>query len=159
MKRTATISQCQQFRYLLSRDWNDAMPRAAFIMLNPSTADADIDDPTIRKCITFAKNAGMGSLDVVNLFAYRATKPADMKKAGWLRGPENDAYIERAVKRAAITICAWGANARDLGRQAEVRALLKAWCVKPHALRLLFDGVPEHPLMLPYSCKLLELKW
>lgn len=158
IRRSAIISNCGTYRYLLSRDWDDTLPRAAYIMLNPSTADAYEDDPTIRKCTTFAKQEGMGGFDVVNLFAYRATKPKDLRANGWQRGPENDLHIEHAARRAAAVVCAWGANARGLVRAGELLSMLKQWDIEPVALRLLSDGTPEHPLMLPYACRYVSLR-
>ena len=157
MIRCATISECGKYRYHLSRKWGDR-PSLCFVMLNPSTADADADDPTIRKCIGFATRLGFGSIDVVNLFAYRATDPANLKKAGYQVGPKNDAWIETTTlltyANGGETVLAWGANARKLSRPAEVLALLKRCGIAPKVLRRCADGTPQHPLMLPYTCAL-----
>jgi len=155
--RTATISECGQYRYLLTRTWDAKLRPMVFIMLNPSTADADIDDPTIRKCIGFGRRLGFGGIEVLNLFAYRATKPADLRRAGYPIGPDNDRIItERLTELRApeigYVICAWGAFARGLNRPQNVRTHLALAGVRLRALRLLSDGTPEHPLMLPYSC-------
>jgi hypothetical protein len=155
---SAIISKCGQFRYHLTRGWfGGTRANLGFIMLNPSTADAEADDPTIRKCIGFAKQLGYCGIVVNNLFAYRATDPRDLKKAGYPVGPENDAFIAHAAKSMSVEtmICAWGANARHGDgpqRVAEVLVLLMRLGITPHALRLLDDGTPSHPLMLPYSC-------
>lgn len=161
MKRDAIISECGTFRYWLRRQWDSALPTLAFIMLNPSTADADIDDPTIRKCIGFARRLGFGGIVVVNLFAFRATQPADLKRAGYPAGPENNQYIAMAAGAAnqgGRVVCAWGVNARKLSRPAEVLESLHRYGVTPHALKLTDDGVPWHPLMLPYSCELQPMR-
>lgn len=163
MDRQAIISDCGTFRYRLSRMWSPTPP-LAFVMLNPSTADANLDDPTIRKCIGFAERLGFGGIDVVNLFAFRATDPKDLRNNGSQVGPENDYAIQRCARLARAygspVICAWGANARSpLGqaRATTVRKMLGDMNVELRALRLLRDGVPEHPLMLPYSCKPVNL--
>jgi len=162
MIRTADISECGQFRYMLRRVWTTLLPPLVFVMLNPSTADGEVDDHTIRKCCEFARLLGFGGIVVVNLFAYRATKPAALKAAGYPVGPENDAWIRRAVAEmvemgGSTVVCAWGANARRLARPREVLALLRGLGVKPMALQLTEDGIPNHPLMLPYTCTLLEI--
>lgn len=111
MEKTAIISDCGRYRYQLGRTWSDG-PIARFIMLNPSTADATEDDPTIRRCISFAKREGAGAISVVNLFAFRATKPADMMKATDPIGPENNDHLREWVGHefgfAKLVIAAWG---------------------------------------------------
>lgn len=154
MKKDATISACGMYRYELSRQWDDDLGALGFVMLNPSTADANADDPTIRKCVGFAQRFGYGGIKVVNLFAYRATDPADLKKAGYPIGPENDRHIAGAMLNCAVVVCAWGANARKLERPAAVLRVLKQNLIQPWALRLLDGNVPGHPLMLPYACSL-----
>lgn len=154
MIRDAVISECGQFRYRLIRVWDVDLPRLAFVMLNPSTADASQDDPTIRKCIGFAKRLGFGGIFVVNLYAFRATDPAMLRKQGYLVGPKNDAHIGFAAWECETLICAWGANARGLARPGEVLDIIKRTGRKPMALRILAGNVPAHPLMLPYSCTL-----
>ena len=155
MLRSAVTSGCGRFRYLLSRQWGADGHRLAFVMLNPSTADAIYDDPTIRRCIGFGQRLCYAAVDVVNLYAYRATKPADLRTAGWPRGPENDAYIERACRGAHMVICAWGTNAARMARAGEVLEIIKGTGKTPMALRIT-NGVPHHPLMLPYECAPVE---
>lgn len=108
MKKTATISDCGKYRYNLTREWDDSLPRLLFVMLNPSTADDEVDDPTIRRCISRAKGNSFGSVEVVNLFAYRATNPDELKRTEDPVGPENDKHIIEAVNRAHTIIIAWG---------------------------------------------------
>jgi hypothetical protein len=153
LDKGAIISDCGKFRYRLWRRWDKGAASMAFVMLNPSTADADQDDPTIRKCIGFAERQACGGIDVVNLYAYRATKPADLKRAGYPRGPENDRFIAAAARESGRVVCAWGVNARSLSRPAEVLALLRGCGVRPLVLATSADGVPLHPLMLPYSMR------
>lgn len=157
MFKTANISECGRFRYVLSRVWDVSLPLMLFVMLNPSTADADYDDPTIRKCMEFARLNGYGGIAVVNLFAFRATKPADLKRAGYAQGPRNVQCtletIERVRASGGVAVCAWGANARGHWLADFTLAMLRAQGLPPHALRRLADGTPEHPLYIPYACK------
>jgi hypothetical protein len=148
MIKSAALSPCGLFRFALTRQWDARLPRLLFIMLNPSTADADVDDRTVEKCIRFAKRLGFGSIEIVNLYAYRTKNPIVLKQAGFPVGDGNDDHIREAVARASKVICAWGANARSTQRAADVLALIDQWCT-PLALRLLTDGTPEHPLYLP----------
>jgi hypothetical protein len=158
MKRSAVISGCGAFRYVLTRNWTDDDTSVLlFVMLNPSTADADIDDPTIRKCIGFSQRLGYGGIEVVNLYAYRATDPKALKAAGYQVGPDNNRYTMAAIRRAHNIVLAWGANARGMIRPDIVLRMVREAGVTPMALRRLADGVPEHPLMLPYSCTLQPL--
>jgi hypothetical protein len=110
LERDAVISECGTYRYLLRRTWDAKLPRALIVMLNPSTADAEIDDATIRSCIRLCKALGYGSFEVVNLFALRATDPDELAKAADPVGPGNDSSIERAIGRCDIAVCAWGAH-------------------------------------------------
>lgn len=150
---SAVISACGLYRYLLQREWLGGYGRALFVMLNPSTADATQDDPTIRRCIGFAKAWGCAGLEVVNLYAYRATKPADMLAAGDPIGPANDSHIRAAAHRAKVIVAAWGANAaRD--RSVAVRSLLSDHTM--HALGLTKDGHPRHPLFVRGDAQLIS---
>jgi len=157
MIKTAIISECGKFRYHLTRTWDETLRPLPFIMLNPSTADADKDDPTIRKCIGFAERLGFGGIEVFNLYAYRATSPKELKNHGYQEGPLNDSIMTRRLEELKLhergyVICAWGANARGLSKPQHVRSHLSMAGARLRALRLLPDGTPEHPLMLPYSC-------
>lgn len=154
MIRTAVISDCGLYRYQLDRVWDTALPVLAVLMLNPSTADGTTDDHTITKLIEFARRLGYGGFVVVNLFAFRATKPADMRAAADPVGPLNDHYIALALHRCPTLLCAWGTNGKNDPREADVRELLRMCGVHTFALRINADGTPAHPLMLPYSCKL-----
>jgi len=149
----ATFSACGRFRYRLSRTWRPGPP-LLFVMLNPSTADAREDDPTLRRCLGFAQRAGFGALEVVNLFAYRATDPRDLRAAGYPVGPRNDEHIAAAVRDSAAVCLAWGSNATRLARAAEVLVLLRELRARPQCLRLTRGGCPQHPLRLPADCVL-----
>lgn len=145
----ATLSACGLYRYQLWRRWDSALPAVNWIMLNPSTADASEDDPTIRRCVGFAKAWGYGGIVVTNLFAFRATDPRDMKKAADPVGPENDDAIVATAAGAGLVVCAWGAHGVHLGRSGEVLAMLFCGSVKTTALKLTSAGEPCHPLYLP----------
>jgi hypothetical protein len=166
----AELSPCGTYRYRLWREW-PAPPcarRAAFVMLNPSTASGDADDPTVRKCVGFADRWRCYRVDIVNLFAFRATSPdvlvAEVRARGVdvAAGPRNDAAI-RDVVRACLdargnVVVAWGANARrsELRPRADaVRSLLRSIVAAyPEAsIERLGSGAgsPPHPLMLAYA--------
>lgn len=142
----AEFSDCERYRYSLWRQWSDG-PAVMFIGLNPSTADATLDDPTIRRCIGFAKSWGFGKLLMTNLFAWRDTSPRDMLAAKDPIGPLNDKALVEASAQATLAIAAWGAYGTHLQRDAAVRKLVPHL----HYLRLTKDGHPGHPLYLPAS--------
>lgn len=127
IEKAAVLSDCAKYRYTLTRRWDHSLPAAVFIGLNPSTADADLDDPTIRRCIRFARDWGYGALVMVNLFASRATDPADLPAGEMAIGPENDrlAWHEtgHALATGGIVIAAWGAHARAEERLETVFAM------------------------------------
>lgn len=155
-QRDAILSRCGKFRYWLMRRWG-AGPRLLFVMLNPSTADAEQDDATIRRCVTFAALHGFQSLAVVNLFAYRATDPADLKRAGFPVGSDTDSYIASAVAGSDAVCAAWGAVG-DRGpacdRVQVVVPLLRAGGKPLQCLKVTRSGHPQHPLYLPSTCRL-----
>lgn len=146
---SAVLSDCDRYRYLLGREWDDALPTAVFVMLNPSTADGRRDDPTIRRCLGYARAWDCGSLMVANLYAWRATDPRELWTADDPVGPENDAHLYAAATIAAETggplVAAWGANARQ-DRIAAVLAL--PGLDRLAALDVTKAGQPKHPLYL-----------
>lgn len=148
VESSAVISEDGLFRYRLVRRWADG-PIACFVMLNPSVADAEKPDPTMTRCRNFAQAWGYAGFVIVNLFAYRATKPADMRAFGLTRaiGPDNDRHILAAALEAAVTIVAWGANPTE-GRAPTVLRMLRKAGIVPHHLGLTDKGQPRHPLML-----------
>lgn len=154
MIKTALMSACGKFRYRLGRRWGDG-PALLFVMLNPSTADAHQDDATIRRCIFFAKVESFPAIDVVNLFAFRATQPKDLRRAGYPVGLENDAQIEDAARGAAKVCLAYGAGAAELERPQIVLPMLSRIHTELHCLRITRSGYPEHPARLPNSCSLM----
>lgn len=153
LQRHADLSADRMYRYRLSRTWADG-PRATFIMLNPSTADERADDPTLRRCIGFARRWGFGGLIVVNLYALRATRPADLWTAADPVGTENDRYLAGASETRGLLVAAWGAHAKR-ERVREVMAL--PGFEQLMCLRTTKQGHPSHPLYLPQS--LMPVSW
>ena len=146
----ATISDCGLFRYDLVRTWAKDLPTVTFIMLNPSTADGRVDDPTIRRCVGFAKRWKCGTLRVANLFALRSTSPGALYESNDPIGPKNDEAILAAARAATnVTIAAWGVHGVHLDRGDEVRRLLRSWKIRLYHLGLsVTTGQPRHPLYL-----------
>lgn len=142
MNRDAVISDCGLYRYSLTRAWGFGVGRVCFIMYNPSTADGREDDPTIRRCIGFAQSWGYESLEVVNLYAFRATKPTAVRKAADPVGPHNNQWIHGAVVRSGLAIAAWGVPGAERGRQ--LRAELAP--IPLYHLGLSKARIPMHPL-------------
>jgi hypothetical protein len=151
MIRKALISDCGKYRYWLSRGWDTRLPMCVFIMLNPSTADDNIDDMTIKKCIAFARIWGYGGFCVVNLYAWRSVSPKLLKYYKYPIGPDNDHHIKAvcdSVDPTAI-IAAWGSHAEPHRVERVARGVLGDRPLK--CLKILKDGMPGHPLMLPYA--------
>ncbi|WP_323765950.1 DUF1643 domain-containing protein [Marinovum sp.] len=149
----AVYSDCGHYRYRLTRVWDAAAGRLAFVMLNPSTASEKVNDPTIARCEKRARLLGFGALDVVNLFAYRATAPADLRAAEAPVGPENDAYLARACEAADMVLAAWGVHGAHRARDAEALPLLARAPSKLFTLGLTRHGLPRHPLYVSYAQK------
>lgn len=160
-EKSAVISECGKFRYSLSRVWNLLAPVGTaklvnFVMLNPSTADAEADDPTIRRCVGFAKSWGFDGLVVTNLYPLRATSPAAMQAAANRLGqidamshrPLNEMHVAWAASRASFVLCAWGAHAEPVVA-AKVLRIIRGVNKTPCALKFTKDGHPSHPLYLP----------
>lgn len=155
---TAIISDCGKYRYLLEREVSMfGKGTLLFIMLNPSTADASKDDPTIRKCMGFAERLGFARFQVVNLFAYRATDPDELRGMVDAFGPQNDLYVRNAINSADKVICAWGTKGVLHGADQKMKKWLEFWeRNKVFALELTKDGHPKHPLYVPYSAQIVE---
>lgn len=150
----ATFSPCGTYRYTLSRAWGeDEGPKACFVMLNPSTADAVKSDPTVTRCINFAKAWGYAGLDVLNLYAYRTPSPPVMKKAEKagvdVVGPHNDYAIRTILSRpGGVIVAAWGVNAA-VSRVARFMEIARDLKRVIYCLKLTKDRAPSHPLYLP----------
>lgn len=153
---TAIISQCGIYRYLLTRpgDLCGDRPPALFVMLNPSTADATVDDPTIRRCRAFGAAWGCRGIEVVNLYALRATNPDDLWTVDDPIGPDNDRMLATKASEHREVICAWGRNAQA-DRVDAVVAILRAAGAQLLCFGTNQDGSPVHPLYQPASQKLI----
>jgi hypothetical protein len=152
--RTTIFSPCRTYRYVLWREWDMTNPSYLNVIgLNPSTADESVDDPTIRKCVGFAKRFGFGALCMTNLFAYRATDPDVMKVAEDPEGPMNNDHIIQSFKGAGLAIAAWGVHGAFRRRDIEVLELFYWTKLNLHCLRRNRDGSPGHPLYIPYTAK------
>lgn len=157
MNRKATISECGKYRWWLERQWAETGKGFVnFLMLNPSTADAEVDDPTIRKCIGFAQRWGYDGLHVTNVWAYRATDPKDLPNDCSRGDDRNWAYIEAGLLSARITVAAWGTSFRP--GPAATRVLKELFAkhseTKTRCLGLTRYGDPRHPLYVPYATQL-----
>lgn len=146
MQRGAVLQGA--YGYTLWRIWDEQLPRLLFILLNPSTANGECDDPTVRRCLGFASRASCGSLEIVNLFAYRATQPVLLKQASNPVGEENDGYILAAAMRAAVIVLGWGVHGTYLERDRAVRDLLAEYPL--YVLGYTKEGHPKHPLYCAY---------
>lgn len=150
---SADLSVDGRYRYRLTRTWSldQLAARLTFVMLNPSTADANVDDPTIRRCIGFAKRAGYAGLIVVNLYALRATKPAALWAADDPIGPDNGAFLHEAVAVAGRAgrpvVAAWGVNARRLDVVAFCELAVR-YNTRLTCLGVTKDRHPRHPLYI-----------
>ena len=152
VNKNATFSDCRKYRYALSRNWNSKKKSILFIGLNPSTANEKIDDPTIRRCINYAQNWGYGSLLMVNLFAYRATMPSELKNVKNPIGNDNDLHILELSKKADLAVAAWGNNGTLLNRDKEIKKILpNLMCLKINK-----SGQPAHPLYQKKDLKLIK---
>ena len=149
----ALFSPCRRWRYLLWRRWDSRSETVNFVMLNPSTADEVVLDPTCARARSYAERWGFGTLVVTNLFAWRATDPERLKRVQDPVGEKNDEAIVRAARKAALVVCAWGNHGAHRGRAAHVLELLSAARVRLHVLSLNGGGEPAHPLYLRGSLK------
>ena len=144
----AAFSPCRTYRYDLWRVWSPRGGKVAFIGLNPSTADEYTNDPTIRRCIGFAKKWGYGGMHMLNIFAYRATDPKVLKQWPTPAGPENDRFLYEIAKSSDLVVCAWGSHGEYLDRGVEVAQYLTRSGIMLHCLKKTKGGHPGHPLYL-----------
>lgn len=150
MNAGALFDPTGAYRYLLWREWDATLPSVGFVMLNPSAADQYREDPTIRRCLGFARSWGFGAQEVVNLFAFRATSPADLFGAPDPIGAENDDHIRAVAARVDLLVAAWGNHGARFGRDAGVVELIDRPVT---CLRVTARGQPEHPLYVPASTR------
>lgn len=147
----AVYSDCEAYRYSLTRIWQAEGRIVNFVMLNPSKADEIRNDPTVERCERRARLLGFGGFRVTNIFAWRDTDPMAMRRAAKPIGPENDAVLGAAAMQADQVIAAWGVHGAHLGRGPEVALLLHDTGCDLFHLGLSKDGHPRHPLYLPYA--------
>jgi len=148
---TAVYSDCERYRYMLTRIWDPEGQKALFIMLNPSTATEVQNDPTVERCERRARALGFGAFRVTNIFAWRDTDPRKMRAAADPVGPENDVTIIESCQWADQIIAAWGTHGEHFGRGPDVASLLQQTERPIHHLGLTKAGHPKHPLYISYA--------
>ena len=148
----AQISPCEKYRFTLWRVWDESLPRVAFVGLNPSTADATQDDPTIRRCRGFAMSHGFGAFTMLNLWAYRATDPKNLPAVVTNEEEINADCIARVASGVARVVAVWGAHPKGILRKYAILPLVDEWW----HLGMTKDGEPRHPLYLPGDAKMVR---
>ena len=146
MKKHAIISKDNKYRYQLSRIWDDEKPKVLFIMLNPSTADADVDDPTIRRVVNFAKSWVYGGVFVGNLYAFRSTNPKSLRYTDNPIGKDNIQHIQSLIGLVERVIYAWGNKKKEPD-------WLYSLVDSPYCIDVSKKGIPKHPLYLKSELK------
>ncbi|MGJ8545706.1 MAG: DUF1643 domain-containing protein [Sulfitobacter sp.] len=147
----AVYSPCEAYRYSLTRVWETALPRVMFVMLNPSKATEQANDPTVERCERRARQLGFGGFRVTNIFAYRATDPRDMRAQADPIGPGNETAVLQGAQWADHIIAAWGTHGAHLSQGAAMATLLRQTQTPLFHLGLSKAGHPKHPLYLPYT--------
>jgi hypothetical protein len=142
LKKDASLSECRKYRFALWRIWDESKSYVMFIGLNPSTADETEDDPTLTRCVNYAKLWGYGGVCMANLFSFRATDPANMLAAIDPVGEENDRWLIELSSKAGLVVAAWGNTGSYMERSQQVRQLLP----NLHCLKMNKSGEPAHPL-------------
>lgn len=148
---TAVYSDCENYRYSLTRIWEPAGRKAAFIMLNPSTATEVQNDPTVERCERRSRALGFGAFSVTNIFAWRDTDPRKMRAASDPIGPDNNGAISEVCAWSDRVIAAWGTHGEHRKRGPEVEALLRETGLPIYHLGLSKAGHPKHPLYIAYA--------
>tara|TARA_R110000868_G_scaffold411515_3_gene705056 strand:- start:64173 stop:64700 length:528 start_codon:yes stop_codon:yes gene_type:complete len=154
---SALYSPCARYRYALSREWVDG-PRILYVMLNPSKATEAQNDPTVERCERRARALGFGGFRVCNLFGWRETSPALLKRAEQPVGPDNDSVLRQSAAwlgTTGVILCGWGVHGAHLERGAEVADLLRRTGRPLRHLGVTKDGHPRHPLYVAYAQALL----
>lgn len=149
VRNTASLSRCHRYRYALWRSWDDTRPQLMFIGLNPSTADARHDDPTLIRCMRFASDWGYGAVCMGNLFAWRATDPGQIRKVDDPVGPRNDHWLRRLAGESTLVVAAWGNDGNYRQRATRVRKMLPDM----RCLKMNRGGEPAHPLYQPATAR------
>ena len=150
----AEFSECGCYRYSLWRFWEKDKGYTAFVCLNPSTADKFVDDPTIRRCVGYAKDWGHGGMIMVNLFAYRSRNPTRLYIVDDPIGPDAESHIRNVSLKASITVAGWGVHGIYKDRDLEVMKIL----TDPHCLKITKHIHPAHPLYLRKDLKPIKYK-
>jgi hypothetical protein len=150
---SATFSRDRAYRYVLARQW-DSRPAAVFVVLNPSTTDALTTDPTVTRCVGFARRENCGGLVIVNLFALRATDPRELRGHPDPVGAGNDWFIREHCAAGRLVIAAWGAHGRLRDRDRAVLAMFREARVAARSFGATAGGMPRHPLYLPRGAQL-----
>jgi len=154
---TVTYSDCENYRYALTRTWDPQGKRLLYIMLNPSKADELRNDPTVERCERRARALGYGAFRVTNIFAWRDTDPFAMKRAKAPVGPDNEATLQDSCTWADAILAAWGTHGAHLGQGPAVAATLLAQDTPVFHLGLTKDGHPRHPLYISYKTQ--PMRW
>ncbi len=149
----ARYSDCETYRYDLTRVWDSEGERVAFIMLNPSKATEAQNDPTIERCERRARALGFGGFRAVNIFALRETDPKKLRAHPAPQGPENDRAVAEACEWADVIVAGWGAHGDHLGQGEAMRRVLRATGRPVHCLGLTKAGHPRHPLYIAYATR------
>jgi hypothetical protein len=156
----AILSSDRKYRYVLTRRWSSALfgpvRYCVFCLLNPSTAAETADDPTVRKCVGFAKRWGFGGCDIVNLFAWRATDPNELYRTDERVGAENDRWLLETARKSELFIAGWGNHGCLVQRSRDVIAMLQAAGIPLQCFGITKNGLgePKHPLYLSYKTPL-----
>ena len=151
IKSEAVYSKCENYRYTLTRVWEQKKRKALFIMLNPSTANETKNDPTVERCERRARKLNFGSFCICNIFAWRETSPYNLMKKCKPVGKDNNYHILDSVLSSDVIICAWGIHGTHINREAEVKKLLLNNNSQLYHLGLTKNGHPKHPLYIPYA--------
>jgi hypothetical protein len=146
----AIYSDCENYRYSLTREWDKSGRKVLFVMLNPSTATEVQNDPTVERCERRARALGYGGFRVCNIFAWRATDPRNMRAQDDPVGPENDVAILEGCDWADAIVCAWGTHGEHLRRGPQVEHIMRATGLPLSHLGLSKAGHPKHPLYIAY---------
>lgn len=154
--RSASFSRCGLYRYSLTRRWETGVGRCVFVGLNPSTANASLDDPTIRRCMGFTQAWGFNELVMVNLFAYKTPHPALLKKANDPEGPNNRRAVQRTCRSAQCIVAAWGVHGTFMNQAERFSTIFSNQLI--HCFGITKTGQPLHPLYQRADAQLVLLK-
>ena len=155
MKKGAQFSDCRKYRYALWRIWQEDKSCVIFIGLNPSTADEAKDDPTIRRCIGYARDWGFGRIYMLNLFAYRTSNPKKLREVADPVGSRNNEFLKMYCDSTRLNVACWGTQGTFMKRGEAVIDLLGRENLS--CLGITKNGHPKHPLYLRRDVKLIKL--